>query len=137
MRNLLFAIDRNICAKTPILCITWLLLFFITACKDAGEIQNEMLYGKWEISKAERNGKETGYLRNGYFIFNENGTMTLNITGEDERGNFILENKKVVMEGEKSFDIQSLQNDSLIMKYTTSPQSQFLFYMVKKNDDAQ
>jgi len=112
------------------------IFFFLLGCKRNESIQAEGLYGKWDISKAERNGKETSYLRNGYFIINPDGTMTINITGEDENGQYTLENNKLTMQ-EKVFDIRTLQNDSLTIKYEASPNSHFLFYMLKRKDDAQ
>lgn len=112
------------------------IFFFLLGCKRNESIQAEGLYGKWDISRAERNGKETSYLRNGYFIINSDGTMTINITGEDEMGHYILENNKLTME-EKVFDIKTLQNDSLTIRYDASPNSNFLFYMLKRKDDVQ
>ena len=112
------------------------IFFLLIGCKRNESIQAEGLYGKWDISKAERNGKETSYLRNGYFIINPDGTMTINITGEDEKGQYILENNKLTM-AEKVFDIKTLQNDSLTIRYEASPNSHFLFYMLKRKDDVQ
>ena len=116
-------------------CIAMIFLASIS-CKRTSEIQTEGLYGRWDISRADRNGKETSYLRNGYFIINADGTMTINITGEDETGKYVLENNKLTMD-EKVFDIQSLQNDSLTIKYDASSESHFLFYMLKRKEDAQ
>ena len=112
------------------------IFFLLIGCKRNESIQAEGLYGKWDISKAERNGKETSYLRNGYFIIKPEGTMTITITGEDEKGQDILENNKLTM-AEKVFDIKTLQNDSLTIRYEASPNSHFLFYMLKRKDDVQ
>ncbi len=62
------------------------------ACKGRAGIEQEELYGKWDIAMAKRNGKETPYLRGGYFIIEPNGLMTVNITGSDERGDYNLDN---------------------------------------------
>ena len=86
--------------------------------------------------KAEKNGRETPYLRNGYFKINPDGTMTINITGEDESGRYTLDNNKLIMDKAKTFDIQLLQNDSLTVKYLANPNTQFLIFM-KKKDNAQ
>src|SRR5688572_22559501 len=137
MINLHF-VGRRTAIRTLIR-LYWVGLFVLVAasCKKAEEISHENLYGRWEIKKAERNGEETSYLRNGYFIFNQSGTMTINVTGEDESGNYLLEGNKLTMGGEKTFDIKSLHNDSLVIRYVPSSNAQFMFYMLKKNDDVQ
>ena len=121
-----------------ILSVITLGIFVLTAaCKQPEGIEQDNLYGHWEIVSAERNGKATGYLRNGYFIINRNGTMTVNITGEDETDQFLLDNNKIMMAGNKAFEIQSLQTDSLTMKYVMNSNTQFVFQMKRKQDDVQ
>ena len=107
------------------------------SCKKSENVELEDVYGKWEIIRADRNGKETSYLRNGYFQINTNGQMTINITGEEEKGSYRIENNQIVMEGQKSFDIIHLQNDSMVMKYNPGQNTQFLFYMMKKKENVQ
>ena len=114
----------------------WLCVL-VAACKQPESIEQDHLYGHWEISRAERNGKETGYLRNGYFIINRDGTMTVNITGEDETDQFLLDNNKIMMAGHKTFEIKSLQPDSLTMKYVMNSNTQFIFQMKRKQEDVQ
>ena len=114
-----------------------ILLLFFFSCKQSENVHLDSLYGKWEIMRAERNGKETSYLRNGYFIINPDGKMTVNITGQDENGTYTLENNKLVMAGDKTFDIQSHNQDSLTVKYISGSNAEFLFYMLKKKEDVQ
>lgn len=113
-----------------------LLLFAVYSCRQPEEIQEEGLYGRWDIIRAERNGKETGYLRNGYFIIQPDGSMTVNITGEDEKGNYAFDNNKLIMAEDKIFVIRSLKNDSLTVDYDTG-NSDFVFYMTKNMEDDQ
>ena len=114
-----------------------LILCWIHACSPSDSIDQEALYGRWDIIKAERNGKETNYLRRGYFILGQDGMMTINITGEDESGKYILENGKIKMEDDKIFELESLHGDSLIVKYIAASNGHFKFYMVKKDENAQ
>ncbi|MEO5906402.1 MAG: hypothetical protein ABIQ11_06740 [Saprospiraceae bacterium] len=114
-----------------------LILCCIHACSPSDTIEQEALYGRWDIIKAERNGKETNYLRRGYFNIGQDGMMTINITVEDERGKYLLEKGKIKMEDDKIFELESLQGDSLIVKYIAASNGHFKFYMVKKNDNAQ
>ncbi len=138
MRNLHFVVNRISFASLrvfPGYLILMVVLFI--GCKQSDEIHQDSLTGRWDIAKAERNGRESSYLRNGYFMFNPDNTMTINITGEDEHGKYTLDNRKLIMEGDKTFEIQSLQSDSLTVKYLVSPTTQFLIYMLKKKDDDQ
>jgi hypothetical protein len=106
-------------------------------CKQRDPVEQAALYGKWDIAKAERNGKETPYLRGGYFIINPDGTITINITGEDERGKFILDRDVIRMNEEKEFEIRSLTADSLTVMYTAAEHSDFIFYMNRHEGEAQ
>ena len=112
-------------------------LLLSVSCKQSENVELEDVYGKWDIIRADRNGRETSYLRNGYFQINTNGQMTINITGEEEKGSYRIENKQIVMEGQKSFEIVHLQNDSMVMKFNPGQNTQFLFYMLKKNENVQ
>lgn len=114
----------------------FLLVFMVHSCRQPAEVQEDSLYGRWDIARAERNGKETGYLRNGYFIILPDGSMTVNLTGEDEKGMYVLDNNKLIMADDKVFLIRALKNDSLTIDYD-SGSSDFVFYMTKKSEDAQ
>ncbi len=137
MRNLPFVPDRISFISFQFFGSLVITLFFLGACRKAEPVEMEGLYGRWDITMAERNGKETPYLRNGYFKINPDGTMTINITGEDESGKYTLDKNKLIMDSDKVFDIQLLQNDSLTIKYVANPNSHFLIYMMKKKEDAQ
>jgi hypothetical protein len=113
--------------------VTGLLLTF--SCKQDAGIQKEELYGKWDIVKAMRNGKETPYLRGGYFIIDANGSMTVNITGADEQGPYTFSKNTLRINDDRDFVVQSLRGDSLTVSYTMNENSQFVFYMSKKPDE--
>ena len=134
MINRQLGISRSVISLFGLGFLFGMLLF---ACKKKEDIQYDSLYGRWDIMRAEKNGKETSYLRNGYFVINANGTMTLNITGEDENGSYQIEKNKIVMEGDKIFDIQSLQGDTLTLRYSIPSGTDFLFFMEKRKEDAQ
>jgi len=104
---------------------------FILSCRQSSSINPEGLYGKWDIVQAVRNGKETPYLRGGYFIIEPNGSMTVNITGSDEKGPYTLKDNTLSINHEKDFIIESLQNDSMAIRYIMNANSTFLFYLNK------
>ena len=106
-------------------------------CKQRDPVEQAALYGKWDISRAERNGKETPYLRGGYFIINQDGSITVNITGEDEHGKFVLDKDRIRMNDNKEFEIRTLTADSLTVTYSAGTQSDFIFYMNRHEGDAQ
>ena len=136
MRNLHIAVDRILFSLIHSIWPIFILLVLFFSCKQNENIQQEHLFGRWEITKAERNGKETSYLRRGYFIIGPDGNMTINITGEDEKGPYTMENNRLVM-GEKKFELKELTPDSMIVSYIKSPSSHFIFYLLKKQDNVQ
>ncbi len=114
------------------ICLPWLMLMvMVGSCKQGTEIQQESLYGKWDIIRAMRNGRETPYLRGGYFIFENNGSMIVNITGVDEKSPFTLERNTIHANPSKDFVIESIQSDSMTIRYAKGQDSEFLFYLSK------
>ncbi len=111
--------------------IVWIIVS-ILACKRSETIDQSGLYGKWDIVKAERNGKETHYLRGGYFVIGQDGSMAINITGQEEKGRYILEDQHLLLNDDKIFNIESLQQDTLIVTYIAASNGQFVFYMARK-----
>ena len=137
MIKLHFVVDRISLSFFSRYSIWLLLMFFTLSCKKPEEVKMDYMFGKWNITKAERNGKETSYLRNGYFIIDTNGVMTINITGEDESGKYLMENNMLIMGPDKEFDIVRLEQDSMLIRYMSESGSQFLFYMSKENENIQ
>ena len=111
-------------------------VLFAGACKQRSDIEQDNLYGKWDILDAMRNGNVTQYLRGGYFIIDANGTMTVNLTGSDETGPYTLQDKTLRVSNAKDFTIESLKGDSMTMRYIMSPQSDFLIHLIKHKDEA-
>jgi hypothetical protein len=109
-----------------------LIILSILACKRSETIDQSGLYGKWDIVKAERNGKETHYLRGGYFVIGQDGNMSINITGEEEKGRYILQDQHLQMNDDKIFNIDRLQQDTLIVTYIAESNGKFVFYMERK-----
>lgn len=94
-----------------------------------------MLYGRWDIRKAERNGRETTYLRGGYFIMDKNGSMTVNLTGQEEKGPYDLHDRILLMNETQEYLIEAQAADSLRIRYIRGPGNEFLFYLYKNHDD--
>ena len=107
------------------------------SCKNNPDVEQEILYGKWDIFKAHRNGNETDYLRGCYVILEKNGTLAINITRTEEKGPYTLKDKTIRMSNSKEFLIEALKPDSMTMRYVMSPESEFLIQFVKHKDEAQ
>ncbi|MEP6795989.1 MAG: hypothetical protein ABJB16_16795 [Saprospiraceae bacterium] len=133
MRNLNIVTDRISCSVMHTFCLLSVVTIFIISCRRGESFQQDTLQGRWEIIKAERNGRETTYLRRGYFIIDQ-GMMTVNITGADEKGPYTMNNNKLVM-GDKIFELEILKNDTMIVKYLAGPHSEFIFQMLKKKKE--
>jgi hypothetical protein len=106
------------------------MLLFLS-CKDSSSISTQGLNGKWEIYSAQRNGRETPYLRGGYFVFDSKGNLILNITGKEERSPFSIEDNVIVLEGKENYTIASLRNDSMDIHYVMNPENEFMFFLKK------
>jgi hypothetical protein len=119
--------------RLTVFTLAGILLF--AACKGGADIQTEGLYGKWDIAKAVRNGKETPYLRGGYFIIEPNGTMTVNITGSEEKGPYTLRKNTLRINDEKDFIIEAQQQDSLSLRYIMNADNTFLIYLGRSKDE--
>ena len=109
----------------------------ILACKPKDTIQEESLAGKWNIMKALRNGKETPYLRGGYFIIGQDGKIVVNISGEEENTTYTLDKHVIRTGNDKDFVLKEVKTDSMTVHFMAGPQSEFVFYMVKQHDEPQ
>ncbi len=134
MRSLHIAIDRIPVYFIQRFCLFLTVATLFISCQGKDGPQQQNLYGKWVIANAERNGKETSYLRKGYFIIDKDGMMTVNITGTDEKGKYKMKDNKIVM-GDKNFELKMVGSDSMVVTYMTSPKIKFIFYMQKKHED--
>lgn len=121
--------------KYLIHCLAIVLILSLGSCKQDVQVREDSLYGKWEIIKASRNGKETQYLRGGYFVFQSDGMMIVNITGSEEKGTFELDGQQIDFNQEKVFDIMSFHRDTLGVRYPLSATSLFEFYLARKKDE--
>ena len=111
-------------------------LIALSACRDQADIQKEDLYGKWEIRRAVRNQQLTPYLRGGYFLFQPDGSLTVNITGQDEKAAFSLRDQVLHHQSGKEFIIQSMAGDSMSVLYQLNEETTFVIYLNKIKNEA-
>ncbi len=90
-----------------------------TSCSPEGAEQDEeLLYGRWEIQRASRNGQATESLQNLFFEFYEDGNMTTNLSGSAEQAQFEWNNGRINQVGgplEPTYNVRSLTDSSLIL----------------------
>ncbi len=127
------------CVMSLVKCSGWILILsvFLVGCKQEAEVRKEELYGKWNIIKAERNGRETTYLRGGYLVIEPNGNMIVNITGAEEKGMYKLVDKTLQVHDTKEFIIEHASSDSLTIRYPLSLDQTFMFYLIKHKNESQ
>jgi len=105
------------------------------SCKPHASISTQGLNGKWEIYKANRNGAETPYLRRGYFVFDAQGMLTVNITGNDESSPYVVDDNVITTEGKSTYTITSLRSDSMDIHYVMNPENEFMFFLKKTSNE--
>ena len=113
------------------------LLVLMASCKPKDTINEESLYGKWDIVHAQRNGKETPYLRGGYFVIEKEGKIVVNINGSDETSTYTLDKGVIRTKDARAFVLQNLKPDSMTVHFVAGPQSDFVFYMVRHHETNQ
>lgn len=128
---------RNVRLKRWFGVFAFFSLLTFWSCQQSATIENESLLGKWEVSRAMRNGNLTPYLRNGYFIIKPTGDMTINITGSDETGKYELKDNVLSFFGDRDFIIEALSKDTMDLRFVMNPDNEFLFYLKKVSHENQ
>ena len=105
------------------------------SCKDSPSISTQGLNGRWEIYSADRNGRETPYLRGGYFVFDAQGNLIVNITGTEQRGTFEIKDNVITLNGDIEYTISSMRKDSMDIRYVMNPESEFMFFLTKTKNE--
>ena len=113
------------------------LLVLMASCAPKDTINEESLFGKWDIVQAQRNGKETPYLRGGYFVIEKDGKIVVNISGSDEASTYTLDKGVIRTKDARTFVLQNLKPDSMTVHFVAGPQSDFVFYMVRHHETNQ
>ena len=98
----------------------FLSFFVISSCTNEPAVQLDQLYGEWEIIDAKRNLKHTRTLRDGYFVFDEDGVMKTNIFGSDQvfKVQFSADKISQLDDAKTEYKIRTLHNDTLHISST-------------------
>ncbi len=95
-------------------------LILIFSCKTDPPATNQAdLEGRWELTKAFRNGKATETLTHAFFEFDETGNMKTNFTGSEQASTYELNDKKIKEKGgnDLTYNIEKLDKDNLTLEF--------------------
>jgi hypothetical protein len=111
-----------------------LFVILVNSCTNEPAVQLDQLYGEWEIIAAKRNLKLTRTLKNGYFVFNEEGVMKTNIFGSDQVFEVQISSDKISQldDAKTEYKIRTLQNDTLHI--TSTIQKHYFDFLAVKRD---
>jgi hypothetical protein len=111
-----------------------LFVILVSSCTNEPAVQLDQLYGEWEIIAAKRNLKLTRTLKNGYFVFNEEGVMKTNIFGSDQVFEVQISSDKISQldDAKTEYKIRTLQNDTLHI--TSTIQKHYFDFLAVKRD---
>lgn len=93
---------------------------FLSSCTTETKFDAQDIYGNWEVIAAKRNNRLTQTLEDGYFKFQEEGSLETNIFGSDESFKITLLNDVIQQSGSRDteYKIIMLQNDTLHLSAT-------------------
>lgn len=106
----------------------------VLSCVSDPEIEQENIYGNWEVIAAKRNNRLTSTLKDGYFKFFESGEMETNIYGGAQRFQMSINGETIEQTGDQdaTYKIRMLQNDTLHMSSTI--QKYYFDFLAVKRD---
>ncbi len=90
----------------------------LSSCKQAVDLKPSDLKGKWNFSKAFRNGKQAKTLESAFFEFQDDKSVSSNLFIEKQTTTFTVENSKLVINDELplEFEVVAFSKDSLQLK---------------------
>lgn len=96
--------------------ITAIAMCAVSACKEERDVRVEELYGTWEVTAAEREGRETETLNGAIFDIGEGGQMYTNImNGRDDTGTYTFKEMTLHFDGNEPavYEIDSIGADRM------------------------
>lgn len=92
-------------------------LCFMT-CKNQDKLYAEDMIGTWDVYLSQMNSKPNGLMKDAYFTFQKENTVTSNIFDENKPLHYDVENGRLKIDSEVPFDlnIKRMENDSLYLE---------------------
>lgn len=88
----------------------------VIACQNNKPEFAEKIIGKWEITKALRNGADTPTLQGGFLEFQDAQKVLVNLDGRAQPASYKLKEKKIIIEGSSTdgeYLIQALEGSNM------------------------
>lgn len=119
--------------KIALFCSLCMSLLVISCVADP-QINQDNIYGNWEVIAAKRNNRLTSTLKDGYFKFFDEGRMETNIYGEVQYFDMTISDDVIEQTGEMdaSYKIRMLKNDTLHISSTI--QKYYFDFLAVKRD---
>lgn len=109
-------------------------ILMASACGSEPGIEKTLLYGRWELKEASRNGSPTESLAGLYFVFREDGSMETNLPVAPGSSSYKLAGNGLTQAGgpgEVKYTIEELDNASLVLT-TELRNTNFRFLLQKQ-----
>ncbi|MCB0553465.1 MAG: lipocalin family protein [Phaeodactylibacter sp.] len=109
-------------------------LLAVSACGPEPENQKSLLYGKWELEAATRNGSPTESLAGLYFEFRKDGSMDTNLPAAPGDSRYEIKGKSLQQingPNKLEYTIQEL-NDSDLLLTTELRNTSFSFQLKRQ-----
>ena len=105
--------------KTLPLSILITTLFIVSCSTEVETLDAALLYGRWDIKSAQRDGHPTETLTNTFFEFDEQGKMVtnFNLEGNEVSGEFVINGSKITQKGdpEINYSVEILEENKLVL----------------------
>ena len=92
---------------------------FVACTSEVETLDSSLLYGRWDINSAQRDGHPTETLTNTFFEFSEEGKMVtnFNIDGNEVSEEFEITGLNITQKGdpETNYSVEKLEEGKLIL----------------------
>jgi len=107
----------------------------LQSCKSEDAVIAESIVGVWDVYASKINKKDNDFVRNGWFEFTTENMVNSNVFPDDRTKKFFIENKRLKIEMEPTFDlkISELNNDTMHLEGKLS-YYYMEYFMVKRKE---
>jgi hypothetical protein len=108
-------------------CLIYCLVFNLISCKNDDKSFRKTIIGTWDVYASEMNDKPNGFMKDGYFVFSADSSVTSNIFSGNQTNHYIVEKNRLLIDTEDKFDmkISKLEGDTMRLEGNMS------FYFMK------
>jgi hypothetical protein len=110
-----------------------ILAFTVSSCSFNDKKYNQEIIGTWDVFMSTLNEKPNGLMKDAYFIFSDDKSVTSNVFEGNQKQSFNVENGvlQIVADFPFEMNIVRLESDTLYLKGKMS-YYQMEYYLVKR-----